>query len=165
MTALRQKAYSKAKLKIAWRRPKGLHSKLREGRRGHAKGLKIGFKQGETTRFKHFSGKDLVFVTNKEQLSGLDVEKCILIVNGHLGMKNKIVLLKEIMTKKFTVLNIKDPDAIIKRFNDKKEKAKKAKEKKIEKPKKVKKKKVVDEAPVKDREKKEQDKVLTQRQK
>lgn len=135
----------------SWRRPRGIHSKLRMGFRGHNAVPTIGY--GSPSEVKGLSKKGLNFVSvyNVKDLDNVK-EGCIMVIGGTVGTKKKLEILAKAKEKKFTVMGIKDIDAFVTKINDKlalkkkeAEKKKDAKKKKEEKAKEKKDDKKVDE--------------------
>jgi len=162
---LRQDAHKKVKVPNKWRRPRGLHSKMRLEKKGYRRVLKVGFRSPKKLR--GFIGdKETKLVRNLDDLKGLKPEVSI-IIGSSVGLKKKLEIIK---ATKNEVLNIdKDKllakDAQRKSVKDKKDK--KIKERQAKKDKKDK--KTVDDKVKKDdeekktEEKKELDKVLTKK--
>ncbi len=142
---VRQGAYSKAEVSIKWRRPKGLHSKMRRNLKGHRKTIKQGYRSPPEVRGLHRSGMEKKLVFNAEMLSGIDTQKAGIII-AKIGAKKKLEVLKKAVELKITVFNVKDVqkeiDQIEREFQERKskkteqkstkEKKKKEKEKKAE---------------------------------
>jgi len=174
---IRQDAHKKKKLSKKWRRPKGLHSKIRLKLRGRAKYVSVGYRSPRKVRYLHESGLLQHIVRSIADLEGLDAKKICLIISSSLGDRKKITILKKAKEQGFNILNIKDPEAYTKKVEDrinlrkkiKKEKGEKAKETKKG-DKEIKKEKgeqklteKLSEEQKKDIKKKEKDKLLTKR--
>ena len=137
---IRQDAHKKKKLSKKWRRPKGLHSKIRLKLRGRAKYVSVGYRGPKKVRYLHKSGLQQHIVRSITDLGGLDAKKICLIISSSLGDRKKITILKKVEELGFNILNIKDPVAYTKKVEDrinlrkkiKKEKGEKAKETKKE---------------------------------
>ena len=173
----RQDSHKKARINSAWRRPKGIQSKMRLGKAGYKKRLKIGY--GSPKAVKGLSAEGLVPV-RVESLADLKVivEGQGALISSSVGQKKRAEIAKRANDLGIKILNIKDVSKYIKevskRMQEKKEKKQKAmkdKEKKREeKEKKAKEKKEEDLAEKltdeekKEQEKKERDKVLTKKE-
>lgn len=172
---IRQSIYKKKCLKWAWRRPRGLHSKLRNAYAGHNPRVKIGYSSPAEIRTMLPSGFFPVIVCCASDLSKIGKSQGALISSA-VGMKKKIEILEEAKKKNIVVLNIKEIDKFVndakqefeKRKQEKKEKLSKKeqakKAKKVEK--KTEKKEAAEEKTPeqqKAEEKKEVDKILTQK--
>jgi len=128
----------------SWRKPRGLHNKLRRKRKGIGCWVMTGYKMPKEVRGMRKDGLMPIIVANLDEMKGLDHKKHAVIIKASTGKKNKILLLKEAISKKIIVANIKDPAAYIKKVEEKisdKRKTKKEKEKKKEEKKEEKKKK------------------------
>jgi large subunit ribosomal protein L32e len=172
----RQDSHKKKKLGDKWRRPKGLHSKMRLQKKGYKKIVKKGY--GKDNKTKHLiDGMKKVFVNNLKQLKNIDKKTEGIIISSKLGAKKRIEIIKQAEKDNIKILNIKDTKDFVKkieekRIQEKERKAEKKKEKdkkKKEKPKKEKKlekevEKEMDEEEKKKEQKKEKDKVLTKKE-
>lgn len=164
---IRQDAHKKKKLYKKWRRPKGLHSKMRLKLKGRSKKLSAGYRSPKITRFLHKSGLKQDMIRSMNDLEGLDIKKNGLIISSSFGNKKKLDILKEAIKRGFTILNIKNPEDHIKNIEDHFSLKKKEKEiqKKIVKTEKKEKKltETVKEGDNKKIEKREKDKLLTKK--
>ena len=156
---IRQDAHKKKKLSKKWRRPKGLHSKIRLKLRGRAKYVSVGYRSPKKVRYLHKSGLQQHIVRSIADLEGLNAKKICLIISSSLGNRKKITILKKVKEHGFKILNIKDPEAYTKKVEDrlnlrKKIKKEKGEQKLTEK---------ISEEQKKDVDKKEKDKLLTKR--
>lgn len=169
---IRQDAHKKKKLGTKWRKPKGLHSKIRLHLRGRAKKVTKGYRSPKKVRYMHKSGLQQIMIKSEGDLKGLDAKKNCLIISSSLGNKKKIAILKEIKDLGFNILNVRNPDEYIKKVEDKlilRKKAKKeGKDKANVKGAEKKKEKLtekVNDQNKKEVEKKEKDKILTKKDK
>ena len=174
---VRQEATKKKKLRNegSWRRPKGLHSKVRLGKAGHEKMPSPGWGSPKAVKHLHKSGLRQILVRNSTDLEGLDPKKDGIILSSKTGKKKKLDLIKLTEEKGFRVLNIKDTKSFVEKIKKEREEKKNAKadkkadkEKKKAKPKKEvkpeeKKKEVEDSEEKKKEDKKEKDKILTKK--
>ena len=171
---VREGYHKKKRLSKKWRNPSGLHSKVRLKRSGRAKKISVGYRSPKKVRYLHKSGLQQCIIHSVKDLEGLDAKKNCLIISSSLGDRKKIVVLNKAKEHGFNIVNVNDPDAYIKKVQDKislrkntkkdaKEKAKDAKiaEKKEEKLTE----KAVEEEEQKEIEKKEKDKILTKKDK
>jgi large subunit ribosomal protein L32e len=164
-----------ARVRATWKRPRGLHNKLRRKRKGIGAWVSTGYKMPVAVRGFLRSGLKPVLVTNLAELKKLDPAKNAAIVSAATGKKNKIAMLKKATSMKLTISNIKDAttyvknieDALAKKRETKKSSVKKKEEKeskkKAEKDKSKKEKKKVEPEDA-NKEKKELDKLLTKGQ-
>ena len=168
---VRQDVLKKPGLGKGWRRPKGLQSKLRYNKRGKGKNISSGYRSPRAVRGLDGSGKEMVTITNSKDLEGLDIKKHSLLLSSTLGNKKRIQILKKAKELGLKVLNFKNPDEFVKKVEDilvskkkSKEFVKKEAEKKKETKKEEKLAEKVDGETKKEGEKKEKDKLLTQRE-
>ncbi len=165
-TYVRQDSHKKAKLSKAWRRPKGLQSKMRLHKRSYNKSPEIGY--GSPVAIKGMTRRGLIpiNVKNPNEIDSLDPTTNEIII-GNVGIRNKIVIVKKALEKNFKIMNIKDPKAFIDEVESKMKKKKDQKQtKKQEKDKKKKElEKVAEEKEKKDKEEKTIEEALTDEEK
>lgn len=121
-----QDSWKRKLLPKSWRRPKGLHSKMRLKFKGNPKLPSQGYRSPKKVRGMHGSGLTTVLVRSANQLEGLKSEG--IIIASALGSKKRIEIIKKAAEKKIKVVNL-DAEEYLK----KKEKA--AQPKKKEEPK------------------------------
>jgi len=102
---LRQGAHKHKRVKKAWRSPKGLHSKMRDSRRGYKVKLQQGYHTPLEVRGMDRNGLYPTVVSVVKQLEGLDPKVHSVIVAGGLGARKRILILEAAAAKKFTLLN------------------------------------------------------------
>jgi len=185
-TFSRQDSHKKKGVGTRWRKPRGLHSKMRLEKRGYNKIVKVGYKSPVSVRDRDKKGKEISFIKSVSELKNCNKDNQSIIIDGKLGWKKKKTLLDEAVKGGFTILNASDITAFIKRKDKilqerKKERkarlekrAEKLKKKKEEKPKKEEKKETKDKEEKTEKKedekkqeivsKKEKDKQLTQTQ-
>jgi large subunit ribosomal protein L32e len=185
---IRQDNPKRMKVGDKWRKPKGVHSKIRHNFKGRRKMPSPGYRSPVEVRGLHSTGLNMVVIANVDSLSSLDAKKDGVVVSGKVGMKKRLAILHKAKEMKLHVLNL-NSDAHITKLNEKLESRKKSKSaavsKKEEKAKEAKAKEEKkdsketkhehkkeehshaheghDHAEHKKQEKKEQDKVLTQK--
>jgi large subunit ribosomal protein L32e len=125
---IRQDTHKKKRLSRTWRKPKGLHSKLRLKHRGRAKPISQGYRSPKKVKHLHKNGLQECIIRSINDLRGLDNKKSGLIISSALGNKKKIIILKKAKELGLNVLNIKGPDEYIKNVEDKINLRKKIKE-------------------------------------
>ena len=168
---IRQDAHKK-RLKKRWVKPRGLHSKVRLKRAGHAKKVADGYRGPKEVRGLSKEGLKIILVHNENELKNIDNTKEGIILASGVGLKNKIILLKKAKEIGINVLNLnideylKKKEELIKKKSEKRkvkeDKRKKRKEeKKDDKEAKLEEKLSDDEK--KEVEKKERDKLLTKK--
>ena len=135
------------KLKDSWRKPKGIHSKLRLQKKGKGKLVRIGY--GTKKDLKGLiKGKKAVRVTNLKDLENL---KEAIIISSKIGLKKKLEIINKAKELKLEIINIKNVDKFLEEIKKNKEEKKKLKEEK-------KKKKIKKEEKSKEKETKEESK-------
>lgn len=172
---IRQDAHKRAEVSFKWRRPKGIHSKMRERRRGHRRCVEIGW--GSPRKIKNLdrSGLRIRLVSSVKELEGINPKEEGILIRKSTGLKKRIGLIKKAKEMKIPILNVKDADRFIKeaektiaerkerRSMIKKEKEKKEKESKKKKEKEEGIEKVMSDEEKKGEEKKRVDKALTKK--
>ena len=145
---IRQQGAGKKKLKLKWRRPRGIHSKLRLNKAGHRKKPSQGFRSSRKDRKSNIN-----LITSIKDLTNA---KPSILLSSKLGLKKKLEILKMAEESKLNILNIKNLGEFVKKAEEDLEK-RKAKKKKKETDKKKSKEKAVKDAE-KSRQKKEEEK-------
>ena len=95
-----------------WRRPKGMHSKLRKGFRGHITRPSIGYSSPNKTKGLNKEGFIFVLVRSLKQADNL-TNKNIAIISESLSMKNKILVLEKLKTMNIKVQNVHNADEFL----------------------------------------------------
>ena len=90
----RQDAHKK-RLKKRWVKPRGLHSKVRLKKAGHARKVSDGYRVPREVRGLSKEGLKIIIVHNENELNNVDKEKEGIIISGNVGLRNKIPLLKK----------------------------------------------------------------------
>jgi large subunit ribosomal protein L32e len=162
-----QDAHKHKRLASKWRKPRGLQSKIRLHKRGYNKNVTKGKGYGSPAEVKHLhvSGLTMKRVCSEKELRALHSEQDGIIL-GRVGLKNKLNLIKQAIEKKFTFINIKDPQAYLKQAEDmlaqKKQKKAEKKKKKQESKEKLKKEAEKKEKKEKEKAEKEESKKSTE---
>ncbi len=167
---IRQDNPKRMKLNYKWRKPKGVHSKIRHHFKGRRKMPSPGYKSPAAVRGLHSTGLEMVRVFSAEEVSKIKKETQGIIVPKTAGRKKKLEILKKAKELDVQVLNLNIDASIQKIENFMKSKSQKKSEPKKEekkpeakeKPKEKPEEKMTDEQR-KEAEKKERDKVLTQK--
>jgi len=166
---LRINYYKTKRIDSRWRRAEGIHSKIRENRKGWPAKVKIGAGSPMEVKHLHYSGMKIRKIENLEQLDSVMPGEEIAVIGKSVGKRNRINILKMAAEKKIRILNVKDPELAKKKIEDEFSSRKKKKE--PQQPKKEKKqeiKKVAEteeKSPqeIKKEEKAEKDKILTKK--
>ncbi len=113
-TFLRQDANRNKSLVKNWRKPKGMHSKMRLHLRGRRASPSPGYSSPRAVRGLTREGLQEVHVYNVKDLQDFN-PKTQIIVFGNIGLRNKMGLLKMCIEKKYVVAQIKDIPAFMKK--------------------------------------------------
>ena len=160
---IRQDNPKRMKLSYKWRKPKGIHSKIRHHFKGRRKMPSPGYKSPAAVKGLHSTGMEMIRVFSSDEVSKINKSKQGIIVARAAGKKRKLEILKKAKELGVQVLNFNLDERISKIENFMKSKSQKKTETKKEVPvKKAKEESMTDEQK-KEAEKKEKDKVLTQK--
>ncbi len=174
-------AHKKARLEHKWKKPRGIHSKRRENRKGYQITVRTGFGSPGDVKGLHRSGLMFRVINTPSELAKFDPKIEGIVLGSQVGMKKRVEIIRKALEIKATILNMKEPQKFLtetqelfkKKLEDKKKKeAEKEKKKKeqekaaAEKQKKEEKtvETVLSEEEKKAEEKKEFDKLLTQKE-
>lgn len=105
-------SYKRKEISKAWRRPKGMHNKMRHGVHGKPVLVNVGYRNPAEVRGMDNNGMMPITVYNTAQVAALDVKKNSVIL-GNIGNKKKAAVLAVCKQKGFTVLNVKKIDDAI----------------------------------------------------
>ena len=120
------------KLKDSWRKPKGIHSKLRLQKKGHGKLVRIG--HGVKKDLKNLiNGKKAIHITNLKDLKNV---KEAIIISSKIGLKKKLEIINKAKELKLEIINIKDIDKFLEEVKKNREENKIKKEERKKKQKK-----------------------------
>ena len=108
---LRQDAINLKNLKMVWRKPRGIHSKIRMSIKGHRPMVRIGYRNAVEIRDTH-NGMKIIRIKNLK-----DMEKAakdnLIIISSTLGFKKKKITMEKAKELGIKILNIKHPDEYI----------------------------------------------------
>ena len=166
---IRQDNPKRRKLNDKWRKPKGIHSKIRHHFKGRRKMPSPGYKSPVAVKGLHSTGLEMIRVYSVDEVSKLNKSTQGIIVSRAVGKKKKLEILKKAKELNVQVLNFNVDERIGKiedfiKSKKKETEAKKEDKKHIQKEKPVQKteEKITDDQR-KEMEKKEKDKVLIQK--
>jgi large subunit ribosomal protein L32e len=128
---VRYGSINQKKLKKSWRRPRGMHNKVRLKKKGHIHKVSIGYRTKKETRDFYNSKFDYKLVNNLNDLNNID--KKYILISKSIGLRKKIEILKKAKELNLDVLNFKDTDSFLKNVQDKFMKIRKSKEEKQQK--------------------------------
>ncbi|MBI2652430.1 50S ribosomal protein L32e [Candidatus Woesearchaeota archaeon] len=172
---IRQDNPKRMKLNYKWRKPKGIHSKIRHKFKGRRKMPSPGYKSPRKVKGMHSSGLKTINIFSVGDLTKIKKENEGIILSKNVGIKKKYEILKKAKELNVTVLNL-NVDGQIKKIEDfisSKKKAEKETKKQEAKKEESKEKKGIKETKEKEHEsthkdkkeyeKKEKDKLLTKK--
>jgi large subunit ribosomal protein L32e len=100
----RHGSHRKAELSDRWKKPRGLHNKLKDSKRGCGPAVSDGYRTPESVRGKHISGYAIVHVANVAALAGLDKETHGIVISS-VGAKRQLEILAAAHKAGLRVLN------------------------------------------------------------
>ncbi|MBI2523401.1 50S ribosomal protein L32e [Candidatus Woesearchaeota archaeon] len=115
---IRQDIRKKARLKIKWRKPRGLDSKIRRKLSGRANPVSQGYRSPKNVRGLHKSGLMQSMVRTTKDMDKLNPKENCLMISSSLGTKKRIEIIKKAREKKFEIVNIKSPEDYIKKVEE-----------------------------------------------
>jgi len=169
---IRHDGHKKMRLAKVWRKPRGIHNKVREHRRGYVRNLTPGY--GSPLAVKGFHPKGLfpILITHIAQLKTLDKTRQGVIVSAKVGSRKKLLILQEAEKLHLKILNLdpakfkmkievqhKEQQELKKQLEEKKKQTEKTLEKKAGKAE-EKKEETADEKEKKEQERREAEKVM-----
>ncbi len=128
---IRESSWKVKSLDKSWRKPKGLHSKMRVGKGGKPSTVKVGYRMPNKFRGLHKSGREIKKVSSIDEMKELKPKEVIVEFPSNLGLKKKSELVKFAKENNYYILNI-NPDKYLSKFESFLEKKQK-KRKEIEK--------------------------------
>ncbi|HEX16936.1 MAG TPA: 50S ribosomal protein L32e, partial [Thermoplasmatales archaeon] len=102
---LRQEWFRYKRVGECWRRPKGLHSKMRKGLKYRPPRVKIGYRGPRLARGLHPSGFEEVMVYRVEDLDRINPERQAIRIGGTVGVRKRIDIVKKADEMGIRVLN------------------------------------------------------------
>ncbi|MBI4440356.1 hypothetical protein HY638_05270 [Candidatus Woesearchaeota archaeon] len=164
---VRQDIHKRKGLEFKWRSPSGIDSKLRLGMKGHRKRPSPGYGSPRKLRGLLKGGIRGVAVDSISDLDRIEPGKDGAILSSTLGKRKKVDIVKECLSRKIKIINMRDSEGFLKSVDDfissKKKESKKEKTAKKEPKKEDLSEKVMTEEDKKAGEKKEKDKLLTKK--
>lgn len=101
----RTQGASHRKIKRGWRRPKGMNSKQRKGKRETPKRPKIGYRQPKKVRGLHPSGYTDNLIHNTKELEKLDPEKDAVRIASKVSRRKREKIIEKAKSKEMKILN------------------------------------------------------------
>jgi len=124
---VRQDTHKKKRITVGWRKPRGWDSKQRKRMQREAI-VEPGYGSPKELRGVHKSGLEIVTVISLDVLKSVNKKTQGIIVSGKIGMRRKVAIITEAMKQEIKILNIPKPAEYLKRKEEVKEQAKKAKD-------------------------------------
>lgn len=161
----------KVRIGLSWRKPKGLHSKMRHKAAGHAEVVSIGWGSPLAVEGMHKSGLMPMMVNNQADANAIDPKRQGAVIAAGVGVRSRLVLVEALLKRQVRILNIKDAKgyaasiaADIKARKEAVAKAKQSKTQKAPVQKKEEPKKELSAEDQKEQQRREAEKVLTQKE-
>ncbi len=104
----RQDVLKKSRLDDTWRKPKGMHSKMRHHKKGYSAYVETGWGSPVEVKGLHKSGLKPVVVNNIGQVATIDAKTEGAVIASHVGNRLKVALIEALLKKNVKILNIKD---------------------------------------------------------
>ncbi len=107
-----------------WRKPKGIHNKLRRGFKGHKNLPSIGYSSPTDVKGLTRKGMISVLISNVSDLSKVKSGFVAVVAHG-VGTKKRVQILTKAKEMKITIVGIKDIDVYLTQINEKRNSEKK----------------------------------------
>jgi large subunit ribosomal protein L32e len=101
----RQESWRYKRVKPAWRRARGVTSKIRKEEAGWPAKVKVGYGTAAATRGLHPQGLKERLIHRPSELEGLDPKIHIIRISSRVGERKKLTLLDEIRQRNFHIAN------------------------------------------------------------
>ena len=101
----RQESWRYKRVKPAWRRARGVTSKIRKEESGWPAKVKVGYGTAAATRGLHPRGLQERLIHRLAELEGLDPKIHIIRISARVGERKRLALLDEIRHRTFHILN------------------------------------------------------------
>ena len=101
----RQESWRYKRVKPAWRRARGVTSKIRKEEAGWPAKVKVGYGTAAATRGLHPRGLEERLIHRISELEGLDAKIHIIRISARVGERKRLTLLDEIRHRNFHIAN------------------------------------------------------------
>src|SRR3989440_9906757 len=101
----RQESWRYKRVKPAWRRARGVTSKIRKEEAGWPAKVKVGYGTAAATRGLHPRGLQERLIHRPSELEGLDPKVHIVRISARLGERKRLTLLGELRQRNFHIAN------------------------------------------------------------
>src|SRR3989344_1702150 len=92
--------------KLKWRKPKGVHSKIRHHFKGWRKSPSPGYKSPLDVKGFHSSGLKMIYIFSVNDLVNIKKDTEGIIISKNVGFKNRLQILKKAKELNISVLNL-----------------------------------------------------------
>lgn len=111
---MRKSGTIKQRLKDVWRKPKGIHNKVRLHKRGNNVMVSTGYGSPVAVRGLTRSGYEPIVVCNASQLHSLNPESQTAVISSSVGQKKRMDIVKKALELKIKIHNLKDAHKYLK---------------------------------------------------
>src|SRR5438309_3363432 len=101
----RQESWQYKRVKPAWRRARGVTSKIRKEEAGWPPKVKVGYGTAAATRGLHPRGLQERLIHRLSELEGLDPKIHIIRISARVGERKRLTLLEELRQRNFHIAN------------------------------------------------------------
>lgn len=108
----RQDANKYKQFRDSWRRPRGIHNKLKAGFKGHNAVPSIGWGSPRAVKGLTTKGLEPIVVNNVSELQKVS-EKNLAIISRRVGIRKRLEIVKAAKEKKINISGVKDFDSYI----------------------------------------------------
>lgn len=123
---IRQDAHKWKRLGCKWRKPVGIHSKVRQKIIGHPVMVNMGYRTPSAVRGLMRTGLEAVRVFTEADIRRLDGKKQVALIASSVGKRKRLVLVAAAQKQGLSILHINDPAKYIEDIKKSIEDAKKA---------------------------------------
>jgi large subunit ribosomal protein L32e len=100
-----QETWRYKRIRVRWRRPRGVDSKMRQNVKGWPKTVNVGYGGPQTAKFLHPSGYKEVLVHNQKEIEKIDAETQAVRIAHTVGQKKRIEILNKAKERGLHILN------------------------------------------------------------
>jgi len=111
MAFVRHAHHRKKKLSKSWRKPRGGDNKLRLGRKGHGRRVRIGYRSPDTIRGM-VGDMRLQRIVQLQDIAQMNKKEEIALVDGRVGLKQKKSIVEKLLAEGIQIYNVKNPEEL-----------------------------------------------------
>lgn len=104
--------YIKRVSRSGYRRPKGVHNKQKDNKKGNRTQIMTGYGYPKSLRGTTIEGKKIVYISNVADLAKV-TSNDVIIIQSTMGAKKKVELIKKIIEKKIQIHLVRDPALLL----------------------------------------------------